>query len=156
MAANLALKLGQDVQRYLEDTGDPELYRRYLEARRLVATGPENELKAQVAFRQLVVDAPDYGRAHAGLAIALNPPSFDSPASARQGLAEATSEARKALQLNPNLADAYAVLADAACRAAEWETCIDKSERAVELAPADAAYRVLHSLHLMRLGYTAQ
>ena len=156
VAASLALKLGKGAQRHLEGTGDPELYRRYIEARRLVATGPVNGLKAQEAFRQLVADAPDYGRAHAGLAIALTSPSFDSPTLARQGLAEATAEAKKALQLNPDLADAYAVLADAACRAADWETCISKGARAVELAPADVAYRVLHSVHLMRLGYTVQ
>lgn len=156
VAASLALKLGDGAQRHLEDTGDPELYRRYLEARRLVASGPLNGLKAQAAFRQLVADAPDYGRAHAGLAIALNPPAFDDPATARQSLGEATAEARRALRLNPDLADAYAVLADAACRDADWETCITMGRRAVELAPADVSYRLLHSAHLMRLGYTDQ
>ena len=153
VAASLTLKLGKDVQRQLENTGDPELYRRYLEARRLVGTGQDDVLKAQAEFRKLVADAPDYGRAHAGLAIALNPPAFDSPAIARQMLGEATNEARRALQLNPDLADAYAVLADAACRTADWETCINMGGRAVELAPADVSYRLLHSAHLMRLGY---
>lgn len=156
VTASLALKLGRGTQRHLEDTGDPELYRRYLEARRLVATGPLNEEKSQAAFRRLVADAPDYGRAHAGLAIALNPPAFDSPAQARQVLGEATAEAKRALQLSPNLADAYAVLADAACRHADWETCIPMGERAVEFAPADAPFRILHSTHLMRLGYRDQ
>ncbi|MEO6799514.1 MAG: winged helix-turn-helix domain-containing protein [Rhodanobacter sp.] len=156
VAASLALKLGRDVQRYLEDTGDPELYRRYLEARRLVATGPGNAWKAVAAFRRLVADAPDYGRAHAGLAIALSPPSFASPTIARKVLAEASAEATRALQLNPDLADAHAVLADAACRAADWETCITMGARAVGLAPADVAYRLMHSAHLMRLGYADQ
>ncbi len=156
VSASLALKLGKDVQRHLENTGDPELYRRYLEARRLVGSGPEDLLQAQAEFRKLVADAPEYGRAHAGLAIALNPPAFDSPATATQMLGEATSEARRALQLNPDLADAYAVLADAACRTADWETCINTGGRAVELAPADVSYRLLHSAHLMRLGYATQ
>lgn len=156
VAASLALKLGQDAQRHLKDTGDPELYRRYLEARRLIGVGPLNAKRAQVAFRRLVADAPDYGRAHAGLAIALNPPAFDGPAEARQVLGEATAEARRALQLNPDLADAYAVLADAACRDADWETCITMGARAVDFAPADVSFRILHSTHLMRLGYGDQ
>ncbi len=156
VATSLALKLGHGAQRHLEDTGDPELYRRYLEARRLVATGPLTGLKAQAEFRQLVADAPDYGRAHAGLAIALNPPAFDGPESARRMLGEATAEARRALQLNPDLADAYAVLADAACRDADWETCITMGARAVDFAPADVPFRILHSTHLMRLGYGDQ
>ena len=156
VAANLALKLGEDAQRHLQGTGDPELYRRYLEARRLVAAGPDNLSKARAAFRQLVADAPEYGRAHAGLALALNPPAFEGPAEANKMLGQATAEARRALQLNPDLADAYAVLADGACRAADWETCISMGGRAVELAPADVSYRILHSLHLIRLGYTAQ
>lgn len=153
VTAALALKFGTQMNAELARNEARQLYLRYLRARYLL-TGARMETKAAVkAFRALVADAPDYGRAHAGLALALNPPSFDSPNNAKRSLAEAVAEAKKALQLDSSLADAYTVLADAACRNAEWENCMTLCSRVIELAPADATFRMQLGWHWMTLGY---
>lgn len=159
VASVLTLKLSAGLQAELARGEDSGLYRRYLEARHqlhgdvsLRAGAPQ----VQAAFRQLVADAPGYARAHAGLALALNQMAFIDPADAAPKHVEAVAEARLALQMDPSLADAYAVLGDDACRHGDWEQGMSLLRRGLELAPADSILRMWYTRHLLTLGYLGQ
>ncbi len=159
VASVLALKLSAGLQADLARSEDSGLYRRYLEARHQLhgdlslRAGPP---RLQVAFRQLVADAPGYARGHAGLALALNQMAFSDPADAAPKHVEAVAEATLALQMDPSLADAYAVLGDDACRRGDWERGMSLLRRGLELAPADSILRMWYTRHLLTLGYLQQ
>jgi TolB-like protein/DNA-binding winged helix-turn-helix (wHTH) protein/Flp pilus assembly protein TadD len=145
VSAALALKLDAQVQVELAREGDPVLYRRYLEARRLSRRGSPRE-KGIAAFRSLIADAPNYARAHGGLALVL----------LRSGTPEETearSEAERALALDPMSADAKAALGFLACRSDEWEHGLALTQRALEQAPADTSIRLGYGICLAFLGY---
>jgi len=145
VSAALALKLDAQVQVELAREDDPVLYRRYLEARRLSRRGTPRE-KGIAAFRTLITDAPNYARAHGGLALVL----------VRSGAPEETearSEAERALALDPMSADAKAALGFLACRSDEWEHGLALTQRALEQAPADTSIRLGYGICLAFLGY---
>ena len=159
VASVLALKLSAGLQADLARTEDSGLYRRYLEARHQLHGDVSLEVGAsrlQATFRQLVADAPDYARGHAGLALALNQMSFSDAADAAPKHVEAVAEAKLALQMDPSLADAYTVLGDDACRRADWEQGMSLLRRGLELAPADSILRMWYTRHLLTLGYLNQ
>ncbi len=156
VASVLTLKLSAGLQADLARNEDSSLYRRYLEDRHLLhADAPRKDgaERSQVAFRQLVADAPGYARGHAGLALALTQMAFNDPADAAPKHLEAVAEARLALQMDPSLADAYTVLGDDACRRADWEQGMRLLRRGLELAPADSILRTWYTRHLLTLGY---
>jgi TolB-like protein/DNA-binding winged helix-turn-helix (wHTH) protein len=159
VASAMTLKLSPGLQAELARSEDSALYRRYLEASHQlhgdVSLGIEAP-RMQATFRKLVADAPGYARGHAGLALALNQRAYGNPADAASKHAEAVAEAKLALQMDPSLADAYAVLGDDACRRGDWEQGIALLRRGLELAPADSVLRMWYTRHLLDLGYLDQ
>lgn len=158
VVAALALTLNTGLQAELNRNEDSSLYRRYLEARYLMHSNAvtARRQKAQDAFRALVADAPNYARGHSGLALALTQTAYVDSQEAVRKHAEAVTEAERALQLDPTLADAYVVLGDAACRAGDWERGMRLTRQAVDLAPADSFFRIWYARHLLTLGYLTQ
>ena len=156
VATALALKLSVGMQNELARRDDAQWYRRYLQARHGLRRDVAQWKQTVADFRALIADAPTYARAHSGLALALTQPSYADEAQARKMRVEAEAHAQIALKLDPALADPYAVLADAKCRNAEWESCIALTRHALELAPADTTLRTWYARRLTTLGYVEQ
>jgi TolB-like protein/DNA-binding winged helix-turn-helix (wHTH) protein len=136
---------------------DPELYRRYLVARRSFETvsrlGSAEVPAAAEDLRVLLREHPEYPRAWGGLATLLWQLST-VPRPGRDALrSEAEEAAAAALRLDPEQPDAHAVLAALACREQRWADCLDGSRRGVQNAPSDSLWRVWHANRLATLGY---
>jgi TolB-like protein/DNA-binding winged helix-turn-helix (wHTH) protein len=156
VAATLALQLGLQ-SRPAAQGGDAEFLRRYFAANALlqreVGLSLDSIDRAETEFRALVRLRPEDGRAHAGLAQALSTRAFSRPALAEDLRAEALQEAALALRLDPNLADPYRVQAAAACRANDWQRCLDQFERARALEPSASQPPFRFAMALASLGY---
>jgi len=134
---------------------DPGRYRRYLAARSLLRYGVFKAKDAGAMFRQLIAEDPNDARAHEGLANALYQQGFGTyeVVALRD---EAIAEAQRALQLDPGLADPHGILAEPACRAAQWERCLGLLRRAVDMAPEESLWRSTYAWRLATLGYLRQ
>ena len=149
VAGALTLRLGLAVIASPGDT-DPELFREYLEARRMQRL--QDRENSIALLRAIIAKAPDYARAHASLAriLATNiRPSLISP----REIEEAGREAARALELDPSLAETQTALATLACRAADWARCFELFKYALALDPADSDCRSLYAYWLAGLGY---
>lgn len=152
VATALALRLGLPTPSGHSELAEATLYQRYLEGRYALRQVHGGQPQAEQVFRQLIADAPDYARGHAGLALALDMQVRDVPR-AEALHAEAAREAQRALELDPSLADAYAIAGTQACLEHDWERCMLNSTRAIELAPADINWRMMRARHQVELGY---
>lgn len=136
---------------------NPELYRRYLVARRsfeVVSRLRDSQVPpAADDLRALVREHPDYPRAWGGLATMVWALST-VPRPGRDALrAEAEAAAATALRLDPDQPDAHAVLAGQACREQRWSDCLGRSRRAVQNAPSDSLWRSWNAHRLATVGY---
>ena len=85
--------------------------------------------KAVEHYRRAIERQPDYALAHAGLALAL------TLMSATEHLAAARTAAIRALELDPNLAEAHAAKAALESRDWNWDAQDYESRRALEISP---------------------
>ena len=105
------------------------------------------------AFKQAVSRDPNFARAHAGLAgaYAIQPGwGFTD----RDYYALAGAAARRALEIDPSLAFAYAILSDSACGGIDG--CTEETDllnKAIDLDPRDATIANWRGQHLLTLGY---
>lgn len=135
---------------------DFETYDHYLLGRQLlVRNEPEHFAKAVTAFREAVTRDPDYAGAYAGLAMAESFATENLPDGElrRAARARAMAAAEKAVQLGPDLGDAYA--ARGYLRATNewrWNEALADNLRAVALDPADARNQLRHAYLLATLG----
>jgi TolB-like protein/DNA-binding winged helix-turn-helix (wHTH) protein/tetratricopeptide (TPR) repeat protein len=118
----------------------PEVYESYLQG--LVAKGNSRaEVEKRIAyFDEAIRKDPTFAPAYVGLADAYGtlgtvfvgaPPSETRP--------KVIGAARKALELDPDLADAHALLASMYIRQWKWAEAEDEYRRALDLNPNDAA-----------------
>ena len=148
VAGVLALRLGlNEIDR--ADT-DPQLFRDYLEARRLVHSPDRN--RGIEMLRAIIAKAPGYARAHASLARILVTNLRVTAITAAE-LDEGRREAARASELDPNLAETQTALAILACREADWARCMDLFHRALTLDPADSDCRTVYAYWLAGIGY---
>lgn len=92
-------------------TADPEAYRLYLKGRDSLV-GNQQEMDKSIDYlQQAVARAPDYALAHAGLAEAYTRQAFLRAAGRDETLAKARAAVNRALELDPELAEAHAALA---------------------------------------------
>jgi TolB-like protein/DNA-binding winged helix-turn-helix (wHTH) protein/Tfp pilus assembly protein PilF len=106
--------------------------------------------KAQDYFQQAILRDPNYAPAHAGLAkvYALLPQVGASPV--RENLAKATSEARRALELDEGLAEAHATLAFVALNTTpEWKHSEPEFRRALNLDLNDSITHLWFAYYFM-------
>ena len=125
---------------YRRYTRNGAAYERYLMGRaRLRAVTREDALQAIAEFEAARDLDPDYALAYAGLATAAAQlrVRFASRDDANRWDSRARQEARRALQLDPDLAEAHVALA-AVHRFQEydWDTVIHESTRALQLNPS--------------------
>ena len=155
VAASLTLKLALAPA---PRGGDAEFLRRYFAASSLVGLGSRGMAsdrvdRAESEFRELVHQRPDDARAHAGLATVLELRAFQRPALAEGLRQEGAREAEIALALDPGQADAIGVQAAAACRAEQWERCLQRYDQALAIGPSKSVLRFQQAMALASLGY---
>ncbi|MEO7251855.1 MAG: hypothetical protein ABIW30_04515 [Arenimonas sp.] len=117
-------------------TTDPAAYDDYLQGRAFIAKRwLENLDKAILAFDRAIAKDPNYSAAHSGRAFAfLLRPMWDSPDTAT-ALAGARASSDKALQLDPNNAEAYMVRGMAASFSRDAKSASTDLDHALALAP---------------------
>ena len=92
------------------DTSDPEAYRLYLKGRDFLVGNQQEMDKSVDYFQQAVARAPDYAMAHAGLAEVYTRQAFLRAVDRTEAVGKARVAVTRALQLDPDLAEAHAAL----------------------------------------------
>jgi serine/threonine-protein kinase len=139
-ALKLHLSAEEQAQVYRRYTDNVAAYEAYLQGRTdLSRYTKEATFAAVSAFETALRFDSNYALADAGLAMASAQISirFAPATDVKMWADRATSEARRALQLEPNLAEAHEALA-AVYRNTEfdWERTIEQSNRALEINPS--------------------
>jgi TolB-like protein len=102
---------GQDKAKLARsETSDPEAYRLYLKGRSF-QVGTQQEMDKSVDyFQQAVARAPGYAMAHAGLAEVYSRQAFLRASDRTEAAGKARAAVTRALELDPDLAEAHAAL----------------------------------------------
>ncbi|MFW6193530.1 MAG: tetratricopeptide repeat protein, partial [Gemmatimonadota bacterium] len=141
-------------------TSDREALDLYLRARALWNLRTEDDLREAVALFEEAVDRdPEFAAAWAGMADAFVVlPAYVRPGPEVEAVdhgatyERATRAARRALELDPGLAEARAALGMAATYTHRWEAAGRHFRRALEGAPGYATAHQWYALHLSALG----
>jgi len=138
-ALEVSLSPGERARMSGRRTQNAEAYELYLQARyhwnQRTRTGLE---KALGLFRRAIELDPDFPLAHTGLADVHVVISTYAPVSAREACAQAATAAERALELDPLLGEAHAVLGSVAAADWRWDEAERHYRRALELAPGYA------------------
>ncbi|HJR61876.1 MAG TPA: protein kinase [Vicinamibacterales bacterium] len=150
----LRLTLGRGQRRYQTNLAAYDLY---LRGRALVARrGTQSAEQAARLFEQVIAIDREFAPAHAGLADAYATMSWaiDAPETALAGMRPA---AVKALQLDPELAEAHAAMGVTYARERDWENATSSFERAIRLNPNLSEIRTSYSVStLVPQGHAAK
>jgi non-specific serine/threonine protein kinase len=136
------------------DTEDPEAYQLYLRGRyywnRMT---PDDSQKAVAEFQAAVAKDPRYGLAYAGLSEAFNRISFFNAVSPREAMPHAKAAAAKALEIDPQLADAHIALGYASFTY-DWDWAAAEQHFARALSANRAAVMVhpMYAFYLTSAG----
>lgn len=141
IAAALALQLGQGERQALAQTGtsDTEAYERYLQGRYHLARLTPAHLEASIEqFRAAVARDPGYAQAWLGLASVLFRIPIAGEVPPAEYYPQAKEAARKALEIDPTLAEGQAMLGWIAhWYDWDWDASEAHFRRAIELNPND-------------------
>jgi serine/threonine-protein kinase len=117
-------------------TSNPEAYSLYVKGLYAFDGFDEQHLKEALAdFRQAIEKDPTYAQAYGGLGYTYAILVHSRAIPFREGIQKAKVAARKALELDPNLADGHCVMGLASHIDWEWEEAEQESRRCVELNP---------------------
>ncbi len=146
------LSLDRVTELALSESVTPEAYREYLKGRLFWNRRNRVDLrKSKAHFEAAIQLAPDFARAHAGLADALIQLSNYTELRPEEALPEAERLVRRALELDPNLAEAHATLGlIRASRDWDWQAAKESYLRAIELQPG---YATVHQWYAECLSF---
>ena len=158
VAAKLRSRLTGEQQRQMSrgHTQNSAAYQLYVKGRYLLnKRGNDNINKSLELFQQAIDADPGYALAYAGLADAYNIAPSWTGMDARQGNAQALSAARKALELDPELAEGHGALAIALTGDFQWGEAEREFQHALELAPNNAQLHYQYGfLYLLPMANT--
>lgn len=145
ISGKLAITLSLEEQSRLKRrrTDDPQAYRLYLMGRQFMVGTPDQMARSLEYFRQAIERAPDYSLAHAALAEAYVIQVVHGTQPREEGLRIAKSSNARALELDPDLAEAHTVKGMIAC-AFDWDWTAAEAahRRAVALSPGSSVARM--------------
>ena len=133
-------------------TTNPEAYDLYLRATYLLERRGSGVAKAVEYFERAIAEDSTFARAYAGLAHALElTPNFAGtpPRAVEQ---RATEAARRALALDPTLAEAFTALGMTHMYAFRWREADELFRRAVAADPGFAPGGYAYGIYLLRVG----
>jgi urea transport system substrate-binding protein len=138
VCVRLGLSLSRDEDRRLSrrDTPDPVAYQLYLQGRYHMLRSTLEGMKQSLAcFKQAIARDPKYALAYAGLADAYGYYAGDW-LPYEEALPQQTAAARKALELDDDLAEAHLAVANVALgQDHDWPVAEKQLQRAIELKP---------------------
>ena len=136
LAARLRLRLsGSDRARLArKETENGRAYESWLSGRQRVSRRTESDLGGALADFQKAIDAdPQFARAWAGVAQAWDILGYTGRRPTPEAYERSKAAARKALEIDPDLADAHAVLAHATMLTGDEKGAEAEFKRAIEL-----------------------
>ena len=135
------------------ETSDPEAYRLYLKGRDFLVGNQQEMNKSVDYFQQAVARAPDYAMAHAGLAEAHTRQAFLRAVDRTEAVAKARVAVTRALELDPDLAEAHAALGLVRFYF-EWDWAGADAEfrRALALNPGSSSVHENYGIFLTAMG----
>ena len=136
-------------------TNNDEAYQFYLKGRYHFARRTKDDiLKAVEYFQQAIKLDPNYALAYAGLADCYNGMTAYPYLSPKEAIPQAKAAAKRALEIDPSLAEAHTALANSlACFDWNWEEAEHEFKRALELNPNDSGTHWRYGMfYLMLLG----
>jgi serine/threonine-protein kinase len=146
----------QDRQRLSQPRGtvQPLAYQQYLSGIAAAAGHDESELRQAIVYFQRAIDIDSrFAPAHAGLANVYYRMASEGFVPATSGMPAARAEARRAVSLDPNLAEAHSVLgAVLGDFDWNWTGARRELELALELSPGDATAHERYADLLTALG----
>jgi len=156
VASKLRSRLTGEQQKQMAQstTQNAEAYQFYLKGRYLLnKRGVDNINKSIELFKQAIAADPGYAPAYAGLANAYNIAPSWTGMSEQEGYAQSLPAAHKALELDPQLADAHAALGSALVKNFQWAEAEKEFQRALELEPNNAQFHYMYAfLYLVAMG----
>ncbi len=144
---------GEDAERLSRRAPrDPEAYRLYLKGREFLVGNQREMDKSIESFQQAIALAPDYALAYAGLATAYAIQAYLRGMDRGEVLSEARAAVERALELDPELAEAHAALGMVRFYF-EWDWAGAEAAliRAVELDPGSSAVHEEYGNFLMTM-----
>jgi TolB-like protein/Flp pilus assembly protein TadD/predicted Ser/Thr protein kinase len=156
VASKLRSRLTGEQQKQMAQstTQNAEAYQFYLKGRYLLSKrGTDNINKSIELFKQAIAADPGYAPAYAGLANAYNIAPSWTGMSEQEGYVQSLPAAHKALELDPQLADAHAALGSALVKNFQWAEGVKEFQRALELEPNNAQFHYMYAfLYLVAMG----
>jgi len=144
IAGALQLKLGSGQRRY---TPRLEAYEQFLRARHhLQRWSPESAAKGRDCLRSAIALDPAFASPHCELGWCFFILATENQLTPDEAAGLMSVEARTALDLDPSLADAHAVLAMAAVLDYDWEQAGREFQRAVSQGPVQPFVRCFYSV----------
>jgi serine/threonine protein kinase/TolB-like protein len=128
------------------ETHNSEAYDLYLKGRfAWNQRGGDNVQRSIEAFQQAIVADPAFALAYSGLADAYSVAPGYGVSTPKDAHALALAAAAKAMQLEPNLAEAHAAMAEALAHTRQWESAEKEFKRSLELNPNNASAHYLYA-----------
>jgi serine/threonine protein kinase len=157
IASALRIKLGGEPQVSRRYTPKPSSYELFLQARfYLQKWNSETLPKGREYLEQAIAADPEFCLAHVELGWCLFAHVTNNLISAREGAALMSESARKALQIDPSLAEADAVLAVVAWLSYNWSEAAPQFKLAMSREPVSAFVRYFYSWYLATVGRAAE
>ncbi|MBI3477801.1 MAG: winged helix-turn-helix domain-containing protein [Acidobacteria bacterium] len=151
---HMRLRIPPSEQALPADTRDSEAFRLYLEGNyNLSKLNEGNTLRAIQLFEQALVKDPHYALAWAGIAQGYNLLPYSGLYPATETLNKARAASQRALELNPNLAEAHTAMASIR-EDYDWDWAGAETEykKAIDLNPSYGQARHWYSHFLSRMG----
>jgi eukaryotic-like serine/threonine-protein kinase len=132
-------------------TTNAEAYRLYLEGRQLwYGRTRQGLMRSLDLFQQAIAADPNYALAYTGLAETyIVAPAYDMGVSSKQARTVADEITRKALQLDPSLAEAHTARAMALSQAWRWKEAEQEYRRSLELNPNNANTHYFYAMEFL-------
>ncbi len=132
-------------------TTNAEAYRLYLEGRQLWYGRTRQGLTRSIdLFQQAIAADPNYALAYTGLAETyIVAPAYEMGVSSKQARTVADEITRKALQLDPSLAEAHTARAMALSQAWRWKEAEQEYRRSLELNPNNANTHYFYAMEFL-------
>ena len=154
VAGELKIRLVEDERRMIEKkpTENTEAYTLYLQGRELLRERTEPSLRQAVGiFEKAVSMDPSFAKAHVGIAECYYTLVNDGYESYERSTPKAELSVMKALQLDPDLADAHAILSYIGFLEDDVRRGEDEGRRAIKLNPSLAdAYWALMNVYFLK------
>ena len=132
---------------------DPEAHRLFLQSRQFIV-GSEREMKKGVEYlQQAVAIDPDYALAHAWMGYAYLAQAYHSVIDRGEALLLAKASLARAIEIEPELAEAHAVAGSLACFFDwDWATAEREFRRAIEIDPKSVMARLTYVDYLTAMA----